>query len=130
VKQTHFTEQSIDWEYMLDKFAEPSPVSFDEAPFRDRMQFLVMCGMSDHVEALPFKIWRNCISNMIHTANFPCNMDGTVILHRIQAKAAHFQDEYPRLLKEITSILELALWKLMMNHYNIPQEEARHSQKK
>jgi hypothetical protein len=48
-------------------------------------------------------------------------MDNTFILRRIQAKVAHFEDEYPR-LKEITSILELALWKSGMN--------ASHLQKK
>jgi hypothetical protein len=56
------------------------------------------------VEALAFKVWRDYITNMIQTANFQCN----VILRRIQAKVARFEDEYPR-LKEITSILELAL---------------------
>jgi hypothetical protein len=78
------------------------------------MKFLVMCGMSDRVEALAFTVWRDHITTMIHTANFQCNMDNTVILRRIQAKVAHFEEEYPR-LKEITTILELALWKSRMN---------------
>lgn len=79
-----------------------------------------MCGMSDSVEALDFKVWRDHITDMIHTANFDSKKDTTVILRRIQAKIAHFEDEYLR-LKEITSIIELALWKLRMNE-NIPQE--------
>ena len=80
-----------------------------------------MCGMSDRVEALAFKVWRDHSTDMIHTANFQCNMDNTDILRRIQAKIAHFEDEYPR-LKEITSIIELALWKSGM--------DASHLQKK
>jgi hypothetical protein len=87
-----------------------------------------MCGMADSVEALAFKVWRDHITDTIHTANFQCNMDNTVILHRIQAKVAHFEDEYLR-LKEITSIIELALWKLRMTE-NILQEEVSHCQKK
>jgi hypothetical protein len=126
MKQLHFPEQTIDWEYLLDKFAEPSPVSFDGVPFQERMQFLFMCGMSESVEALAFQVWRDYIRNMIQTANFQCNTDNTVILRRIQAKVAHFEDEYPR-LKEITTILELALWKMKMNEKS-HQDMAIHSQ--
>jgi hypothetical protein len=118
----HFPDQTIDWVYLLDKFALPSH-SFVGLPFQERMKYLIMCGMSDRVEALAFKVWRDHITDMIHTTNFQCNMDITVILRRIQEKIAHFEDEYPRLkLKEITLILELAVWKSAMN--------ASHLQKK
>ena len=114
VKQMHFPEQHIDWEYLLDQFALPSHDSFDGLPFQERMQFLVMCGMTDLVEALAFRVWRDYITTMIHSADFKCNMDNSIILRRIQAKVAYFEAEYPR-LKEITATLELALWKLRMN---------------
>ena len=66
---------------------------------------------------------------MIHTADFQYNGNNNHnILGIIQAKVAHFEDELPK-LKETTSILELALWKLRMNEKH-PQEEATHSQKK
>jgi len=84
--------------------------------------------MSDHVEALPFKVWRDHITNMIYTANFEYNGDNRSILNRIQEKVAYFEDELPK-LKEITTILELALWKLRMNE-KIPEEEATRYQKK
>jgi len=58
VKQIHFPEQPIDWEYLLEMFAQPSHVSF-HSTFRERMQFLVMCGMTDLVEALAFRVWRD-----------------------------------------------------------------------
>jgi hypothetical protein len=128
MKQMHFPDQPIDWVYLLDQFALPSHYSFDGAPFQERMQFLVMCGMSAHVEALAFKVWRDHITNMIHTANFEYNRDNTAILHRIRDKLAYFEDELPR-LKEATSILELALWKTRLDE-NIPQEEVTHSHKK
>jgi hypothetical protein len=84
--------------------------------------------MSERMKALPFKVWRDCISNMIHTANFEWDEDNRSILRWIRTRIAHFEDEYPK-LKETTSILELALWKLRMNE-KIPQEEATHCQKK
>ena len=127
VKQMHFPEQLIDWVYLLDKFALPSRVSFP-TPFKERMQFLVMCGMSARVEALAFTVWRECILNMIHIANFEYNRDNFHIIQRIRARVAHFEAEYYN-LKEITTILELALWKSRMSE-NIPQEEVSHCQKK
>jgi hypothetical protein len=63
------------------------------------------------VEALAFKGWRENIISMIHTANFKYKDRG---IRRIQANDTHFEDEYPK-LKEITTILELALWKMSMN---------------
>ena len=128
VKQMHFPDQPIDWEYLLEMFASPSHYSFDGLPFQERMQFLVMCGMSEHVESLAFKVWRDHITNIIYTANFQYNGDNFGILRWIRASIAHFEDEYPK-LKEITTILELALWKLRMNE-NIPQEEVSHCHKK
>jgi hypothetical protein len=127
VKQMHFPSQPIDWDHLLDEFASPPHVSFP-GPFKERMQFLVICGMSERVESLAFKVWRDHITNMIHTANFEYNGDNFGIIQRIRAKITHFEAEYPK-LKKITTILELALWKLRMNE-NIPQEEVTHCQEK
>jgi hypothetical protein len=69
------------------------------------------------------------MTNVIHSAEFKHGDNGNIsIVCRIQAKAAHFEDKYIQ-LKEITTILELALWKLRMNE-NLPAEEATHCQKK
>jgi hypothetical protein len=128
MRQLHFPEQPVDWEYLLNKFAQPSRISIPREPYQERMQFLVMCCMTLRVEALAFKVWRDCIANMIHTAAFVYNGDNHSILHEIQEKLTHFEDELPK-LKEATTILELAVWKLRMNE-KIPQEEASHCQKK
>jgi hypothetical protein len=112
-RQMFFPEQSIDWGYLLDLFAEPSNRNFHGAPFQERMRFLVMCGMSERVEALPFKVWRDHITNMIRTAVFEWMRDNLGILRSIQSKLAHFEDELPK-LKEATTMLELALWKVRM----------------
>ena len=123
VKQIQFPSQPIDWEYLLDQFALPSHYSFDGAPFQERMQFLFMCGMSERMEALPFNVWRDGIANMIQTANFQHMRTNLGILHRIQEKLSHYDDELHR-LKEATTMLELTLWKMKMseNGHNIKNQ--------
>jgi hypothetical protein len=127
VKQMHFPEQPIDWEYLLDEFVDPSELCF-ESPFQERMRFLFICGMSDHMEALPFKVWRDHISHMICTAVFEWRRDNSGILRSIREKLAHFEVELPK-LKEVTTILELAMWKVRM-HENDLQDGTTHQLKK
>jgi hypothetical protein len=124
----HYPDQPIDWEYLLDEFASPSRISFEEAPFQERMRFLFMCGMLSRVEALPYKLWRDHITTMIQTANFQYNRDNSVVLHDIREKIAYFEDEFPK-LEEATTILELALWNMKMNE-NSHKRETTHSPKK
>jgi hypothetical protein len=103
----------------------PSSFSFDGALFQERMQFLVMCSISERVEGLAFKVWRESISNMIHTAAFTWAPDhhpeslmahnnNRSIIHAIRAKLDHFEDNLP-ILKNVKAVLELALWKTRIN---------------
>ena len=121
VKQMHFPNQPIDWDHLLDNFANPTHFSLDSSTTTERMQFFVMYGMAEHVEALAFKVWRDCIISKIHIACFQCNgygnesllqmkLDNLSILREIRQKIAYFKDELTK-LKEATNILELALWK-------------------
>jgi hypothetical protein len=87
VQQTLFPEQPIDWEYVLDKFAEPSNW---RSGGNEHMQFLFMCGMSDRVEALPFEAWRSYITNMNHTADFKLGKDNRSILAWYSSKNCPF----------------------------------------
>ena len=75
--------------------------------------------------ALALKVWHEheSIFNMICAADFKWGEQNL-----IQARVAHFEEELPK-LKEITTILELALWKMRMKE-NILQGEATHCQKK
>jgi hypothetical protein len=128
VKKMHFPEQPIDWNYLLDKFARHSNFSMSAMLFQQHMQFLYMCGMSERVQALPFKVWRDFITNMIQTAAFNHIRDNSAILHRIQDQFTFFEDELPK-LKETASILELALWKMKMNEKS-HDDKATQSRKK
>lgn len=92
----HFPEQPIYWDHLLNKFAGVSDVSFAEL-FTERMQFLYICGMSSRVKALPFEVWRDCIFDMIHTADYKWMKNNFVILHRIQDKLAHSEDKLSKL---------------------------------
>jgi hypothetical protein len=87
-----------------------------------------MCGMSDRVQALAFQVWRDHITNMIQTADYKWTEDNSGVLRRIKQKIAHFEDELPR-LKEATSILEIALWKMKINNNSLEENTTR-SQKK
>jgi hypothetical protein len=95
VKQMHFPDQTINWDHLLNMLSQASDFSF-KSFFKAKMQFLGMCGMAERVEALPFKVWRDCIFHMIHAADFQWGESrvNLIILQRIRAKVAHFEDEY------------------------------------
>jgi hypothetical protein len=127
VKQIHFPEQPINWEYLLNEFAKPSNFHLNVVLLQEQMRFLFMCGMSDRVEALPFKVWSDCISNIIQTADF--NWGGNRrILPEIQSKLDHFECEFPK-LKEATTILELTLWKTRLDDNCIKENTTLHQKK-
>ena len=125
VKQMFFPEQSIDWEYLLDEFAVRSDLCF-QSTFTNRMQFLFTWGMSSRVEALAFKVWRDFITNMIRSAEFNYGYENRSILRRIRTRLAHFEDELPK-FEEVSTILELALWKVRMavNDQEIPSRRQK-----
>jgi len=127
VKQIQYPEQPIDWEYLLDEFAVRSELCF-QSLFTNRMQFLFMCGISSRVEALAFKIWRDHITNMIHTADYKRSMDNSTILRLIRDKCARFENELPK-LKEATTILELALWKMSIHNHSLKENTTGHQKK-
>ena len=72
-----------------------------------------VCQSMD-VEALALKVWRDYVTNMIHTATFVMGRDNSAILREIRIKFAHYEDKFTK-LKEATAMLELALWKMKMN---------------
>jgi hypothetical protein len=130
-KQMHFPEQPIDWDNLLDEIFVSPPCNFSIAKFhfQERMLFLVMCGMAERVKALAFSVWRDCITNMIQSADYDYYKDNLSILHGIQRRIAHFEDELPK-LKEAITILELALWKMKINKNGHNNKNQTHFQKK
>jgi hypothetical protein len=138
VKQMHFPDQPIDWDHLLDNFANSSRFTF-RSTFTERMQFFMMYGMAERVDALAFKVWRDCIISMIHIACFQCNgygnepllqmnLDNLGVLREIRQKIAYFEDEVTK-LKEAMTILELALWKNTLDE-NAHERKTTRCQKK
>ena len=101
------------------------------------MRFLVTCSMSERVETLAFKLWRDNITNMIHTTDFNdgshdnyhyASADNRSILRSICDKLAHFEDELPK-LKKAMNILEIALWKMKINDNSLNENTTQHQKK-
>ena len=86
VQQALSLDQPINWDYLLNKFAEPSNRTFFGGLFQERMRFLFTCGMSDRVKTLAFKVWRDHIPKMIQTASFGWGENNLHILRRIPLK--------------------------------------------
>jgi hypothetical protein len=80
------------------------------------------------VEALPFRVWRDHIENMIQTADYRWNMDNAVILRAIRYKLAYLERELTK-MKEATTILELALWKTRLDE-SVHKRGTTHRRKK
>jgi hypothetical protein len=93
--------------------------------FQEQMCFLFMCGLSVRLEALAFKVWRDYVTNMIHIATFVLGRDNSAILREICSQFAHYEEEFTK-LKEVTTILELALWKMNKNGHQDINSMATH----
>jgi len=124
VKQIDFPEQQlIDWDYLLDNisgyYAQFYFLSRSGEAFIEKMRFLIMRGMAERVEALAFNVWRDQIKCTIHSFNEWPNEEGgkSNALRLRREKLAQLEDEYAK-LKEIMTILELALRKMRMNENN------------
>ena len=128
MRQMYFPEQPIDWDFLLNEFVKPSKFHQTAVLFQERMQFLFTHGMSTWVEGLAFKVWRDCIKQMVCAADFKSGRDNLNVLRSIRAQFAHFEEEVSK-LEEFTTILELTLWKLRMNE-KIPEEKPSHCRKK
>jgi hypothetical protein len=111
VKQMHFPDQPIDWEYLLDEFASNSNVSFSGVPFQERMRYLITCCLSSRVEAIGLRVLRDRGREMIYATRFNEYDSNNRVIAEIQDNLHHIENEF-RELKETTTILELALWKM------------------
>ena len=125
MQQTHFPEQKVDWDNLLDDVAKPLETSIDRRPSVEVFRFLIKHRISDRVESIGVKQWRKDIMNMIEsipekTSDTPLHRQmesmGTRESHlgSIRAKLASFECDFHR-LKEATTMLELALWGAKIN---------------
>ena len=114
VQQTHFPEQKIDWDNLLDDFARPETIRQTGAPqYLEVFRYLVKFSISERLKLIGLKQWRSNVTDMIEgipeTADSP-PVDRKACLDGIRSKLATYERDFLR-LKEATSTLELALWK-------------------
>ena len=95
---------------------------------------LVQCSISDRVEKIGLKQWLDDISDCVkHNLPTERNKKSIDFLRRrtfhtdLETKLGWYEDEYHK-LKETTSILELALWKLKIDSRR-SQERGRRNKK-
>jgi len=116
VHQTYFPEQSIDWDFLLNEFSRQPEIENFALPFthQSRISFLVMCGLSTRVEALP-KVWRDEITISIEFKEFDYfGDDEQSIIREIYADLENHEGKLSK-ITDATSTLELALWKMNMD---------------
>jgi hypothetical protein len=102
-QQSYFSEQ-LDLDNLLDEFAELGMNA-------EKFNFLVQCSISDRLQSIGLKGWREEIVNMTESIPFNAKRAHLMI---IRSKLATYECGYRR-LKEATTMLELALWKAKMN---------------
>jgi len=92
----------LDWEEWIGELTEHEHIS--QKTFR----FLVQCGLTERVNAIGVKQFRNEIIGLMKLGG-----SKEIWLDSVRSKLVNYEDEYNR-LKEATTMLELALWKYKM----------------
>jgi hypothetical protein len=65
---------------------------------------------------------------MIQTAYYTRGRDNSFILREIRDKFTHFEDELYN-LKQVTTILEIVLWKMKINNNSLEKNTTRYQKK-
>jgi hypothetical protein len=67
MQQTHFPEQKVDWDNLVDDFARPVTSPSDRRPSVEVFRFLIKRSISDRLNSIGLKQWRKNIMNMIES---------------------------------------------------------------
>ena len=144
-QQTHFHDQKIDWDNIVNHFARRLEHFMDERPSIEIFRFLIQCSISDRVRSIGLNQWRTDITSTIES--IPANTHDTPYwfarhdgdpgntrqahLDSIRSKLATYEHEF-LMLKEGTTMLELSLWRAKMNgstSTNLSSNEGRSKKK-
>jgi len=108
VQQKSFPRQIIDWEDVLAK-----SFSFDVS--MDTFCSLVKCSITTRLNVIGIKKWREEITNKLQTKpEHSWSNCRSEWLSGVESKLQYYELEYQK-LKEVTLILELALWRAKVN---------------
>ncbi len=114
IQASHVQGHTIKWDEVLDEVARDNESTASARAFR----FLMKRGYSEWVKAIGIKEWRGEITSDIDNTLF----GRRARLNEIRDKLARYEHEYQK-IKDATSILELALWRVRMNAYKNEAED-------
>jgi len=109
IHERSFSDQSIDWDIVLEKVALSGfTLSYEEEAAQKRLRCLVKYSMTKRIRAIGLRQYRDYMSNRIEgeiTMGQKHNwLDG------VKSNLGDYEKKY-RELKEATAMVELALWK-------------------
>ena len=110
LQKVSFTVQKIDWDKVLNTVANV------KSSLRATYQLLVENSMSTRVDAIGLKLWRDDMAEMM-AEPIPRKQSNGDWLEEVKSKLSHYEAEYHN-LKEATSFLELAVWKIKLDELN------------
>jgi hypothetical protein len=112
IQQTLSPGYNINWDQILGRLATPRSVNESSYGYSATFCFLTRCSIATRVKAIGVKHFRDAIADdwMGDDDDFNSEEWRTETLTKLE----YYELEY-RKLKEITSLLELALWKLRMD---------------
>ena len=117
MQEEDFPDQSIDWDTIMDKLAVEQYGKINEFDSkREPFQFLAKCSFMERIDAIGLKHYREDVINKVMSPDFkmPYDVVEGTWLNDIKSKLNQYEDEYSK-LKEATSLIELALWKMELN---------------
>jgi hypothetical protein len=113
IQQTLSPGYTINWDQILGRLATPRPVNESSYVYSATFCFLTRCSIATRVKAIGVKHFRDAMVDDWMGDDHDFNREEW--LTETLAKLEYYESEY-RKLKEITSLLELALWKLRMDN--------------
>jgi len=134
IQQTFFPDQSINWTTVIQDALISPPDQYYLVPSSESFRNLIQCSISDREEKIGLKQWRDdisdCIKKTLPTERNKKSIDfhsRRTFYTELEAKLSWYEVEY-HMLKDATSILELALWKFKIDNHR-SQERTRRNKK-
>ena len=90
--------------------------------------FLTSCSIEERVKAIGLKLWQDIIASQLMVSEYMC-FDKNDWLTGIHRKLAFYESEYQK-LKEVASMLELAVWKAKIHESKTGDERQEVNNKK
>jgi len=134
IQSTFFLDQTIDWTIIIQDALISPPDQYYCVPSSISFGHLLQCSISDRVDKIGLKHWRDDISDCIRKTLPTERNKKSIDFHSrrtfhtdLETKLSWYEVEYHK-LKEATSILELVLWKQKIDSHR-SQERGRRNKK-